>query len=126
MEFQTAIEAEFRDSWEGVRGFFERLVEDYPSMQLAPMLLLIDKFRHANLDTRFRAGQSLHFLVISRAKKYGLGLTDPAISFDSYGENRFQLRFHDCQELIEYDFDLSQFDPVANESIQALLAYQLH
>ena len=121
------IENDFRSSWIAMHEFFTDLVENYDGSQhVRPMLGLIAKFQSCGYDARFRAGQSLHYLMISRSAKHGLDENDPSISFYSAGNEQFNLRYWESKrQLVEYDFELSDFEPTEDSSVQKLLDYQI-
>jgi hypothetical protein len=78
----SEIEKQFLASWDSVERFFAQNDRDEEYKYLLHMLPLISELRQRGYDKHFRAGQSLHSLVLSRAIKRGLRREQPRVAIE--------------------------------------------
>ncbi|MCE9530741.1 MAG: hypothetical protein K8T89_06395 [Planctomycetes bacterium] len=71
------IEGEFVKSWDSIERFYGEINETF----VLQVRKLIAKLREKGHDKLLRAGQSMWSLVVSRARRHGLRLNQPSITF---------------------------------------------
>jgi hypothetical protein len=75
----SEIEADFVQSWNNVAQFFNWILAPLPWKDEVMQFLAL--LRAAGYDRKFRAGQSLDMLVLSRARVHGLRQGQSAVVF---------------------------------------------
>lgn len=78
-ESGQGIQGEFVESWDGVEKFFSQRSGIGPQI-----VAFIQALRNRGFDSKFRAGQSLHTLILSRSRRHGLRQGQPYAAFDFY------------------------------------------
>jgi len=84
------IGREFIQSWDKIENFYNKLSEKWPPSK-HDALKLIHEMRKEGLHHQLRAGQSLFFLMISRARRHGLEPRHRYIHISFLGENRMHV-----------------------------------
>jgi hypothetical protein len=76
------LQDDFLKSWDGIEYLFSHV----PDVSFRDQSLhFIAELRHAGHDRRFRAGQSLFALILSRARHHGLRRDQASVTFIVYG-----------------------------------------
>lgn len=90
------ILGEFKESWDRVERFYERLSNRWPSLDSITML--VGTMRQKGYDERLRAGTSLYTLILSRSRRHGLRSDQASIMF-----------FHDMDEQLIVKYGQTEF-----------------
>jgi len=72
------IEGEFISSWDRIERFYDN--ERFPPK--SRVLQFIHQLRRAGYDRKFRAGQSMWTLMLSRSRRHGLRDDQPRVTFE--------------------------------------------
>ncbi|MCB0635860.1 MAG: hypothetical protein KDC54_04555 [Lewinella sp.] len=114
---------EFVASWEWVEAYFRDAVERQ-KIDVPIILATVIGLRARGYDTRFRAGQSLYNLVISRASQHGR-LDEQARIHISPGQNLWNREQGEVKVLYlkgrETAADFRTDDPLASSAFMDLL-----
>ena len=74
---------DFVKSWDAVEFILGHMLTSAPWKN--QFFRFIAELRHAGYDRRFRAGQSLEFFILSRARHHGLRRDQASVTFIAYG-----------------------------------------
>lgn len=124
---ELAIEDKFSQSWDQMEDFYVDFVAHYPSWQwLKPMLGLIAALRQQGYDRQFRAGQSLHMLVLSRSREHGLRPDQPSLAFESFPNGSLTLHYRERQGTrTSLSLESMELTPEADQLLLRLLEHPI-
>jgi hypothetical protein len=116
---QKAIESDFIQSWDWMEQFFVDFSLEEGWDWITSIQGLIAELRSREYDRKFRAGQSLYVFVLSRSRKHGMRLEQPALRFELKREGGMKVQYW------EYPDTRTEFEVASVEitpEIEALLA----
>lgn len=111
MDQRTAeILKRFSESWKATEEFYDDLIDHYPGFEkLKPLRQFIDKLRHEGEEMYFRAGTSMHTLILSRSVDFGLRIDQKYIKIEVIDLNDFEITFRDGEK-IHRDYRIINLD----------------
>jgi hypothetical protein len=86
-ELGEGIKGEFINSWNEIEAYYNEFIDEKEDA-----LRLIKEMRSLGLDEKLRAGQSLWFFILSRTRRYGLGLHTPYVQINFLGHKKINVR----------------------------------
>lgn len=110
---------EFIESWNSIERFYNQLSDERQPFKIGA-LKLIREMRKEGLDKEIRAGQSLFFFVLSRARRHGLETDQSYLSITFLGKNKMKVESNLDIENNEVEYDV-QYDGYVKEVIRKLL-----
>lgn len=88
------LEEHFMSSWDHMFYFFSCFLKRPHPQNFQLMIDLIKEFRERGYDKKFRAGQAVSTLILSRSKDYGMREGQHSISIYLTPENTFQINYN--------------------------------
>jgi hypothetical protein len=97
MDERTAeILDRFIKSWSDTEKFYDDLITNYPGLEkLKPLRQYISALIQQREDKYFRAGTSLHMLILSRSVDFGLRKDQKYLKIETIDANDFEVILRD-------------------------------
>ncbi|MGD1840440.1 MAG: hypothetical protein ACFB0B_06025 [Thermonemataceae bacterium] len=113
------IEGEFILSWEAIERFYGELSDEWHPFK-KDAIRLIKEMRSHGLDKELRAGQSLFFLVLSRARRHGLETRHAYVHLTFLGEDKMKIKSSYDDAKKEETFEV-KYEGYIREVVEKLL-----
>src|SRR5215213_153188 len=118
----SSTENDFRESWDKVEEFYVDLLTYKGWDYVKPVQDLIKHLRALGYDKLLRAGQSIHILVLSRSRNWGLRDGQHRIGIQATSENIFKIWYVDGENT-KNEFETQTL--IEDKSLDVLLSQLL-
>ena len=89
----------FEESWQHTQEYFDDLINNYDGFQrLKPLRQFISKLKEKGADQFFRAGTSMHTLLLSRSVNSGLRLDQKYVKIDAIDPDDYEITMCDGEK----------------------------
>ncbi|MEQ8473631.1 MAG: hypothetical protein RIC35_20705 [Marinoscillum sp.] len=113
------IEGEYVLSWDSIERFYGELSDEWHPFK-KDAINLLKEMRVEGLDKELRAGQSLFFFILSRARRHGLENNHSFAHLTFLGENKMKIWSNYDDSRKEEEFEV-KYEGYLKETIQKLL-----
>ncbi len=105
----------FNESWDQTETLYDELIENYPGFdRLKPLRIFLSKIRSEGYSNFFRAGTSMHTLLLSRSVDFGLRTDQKYIKIEAIDANDFEITLRDGEKIYrQYRIDNLYDDKLA-------------
>ncbi|HAA23001.1 MAG TPA: hypothetical protein DCR93_31900 [Cytophagales bacterium] len=119
MKYSKKIAKDFEESWKKVESFFTDAINAEGGKHLTPLLDLIHQFKERELHLHLRAGQSMYFLALTRARMHG-GDYSVMIKITTDKQGKFEIFRYEYQgESGNPRSHLTLVDPFSNDQFNS-------
>ena len=117
MTTQSSIESDFIKSWEDIEIFYVDLLSYSGWDRVKPVQDFIKYLRALGYDKLLRAGQSIHILMLSRSKNFGLRDNQHRIGIEATYSNKFRVSYIGETKFKEFETE----NLIDNKDLQEVL-----
>ena len=90
----------FSKSWTDTEKSYDELIALYPGWEkLIPLRQYISQLKEHEEDKFFRAGTSVHSLILSRSVDFGLRTDQKYLRIETIGTNDYEIAFRDGEKV---------------------------
>lgn len=121
MTAQSSIEMDFSKSWDDIEKFYVNLLSFAGWNYVEPVQDLVKHLRTLGYDKLFRAGQSIHVLVLSRSRHWGLRNEQHRLSIEATAKPTFRIKY--VGDTVSKEFEIQ--DLIVNKELFEALNHLL-